>query len=76
MLVVAVYQDYFDHAPPSDNCSSVLANTEGFPQAHYIHSGGNIMLYSVTTSDNFYDTAGAIMLRVTLFLRRNRKNRA
>ena len=34
------------------------------------------MLYSVTTSDNFYDTAGAIMLRVTLFLRRNRKNRA
>ena len=47
MLVVAVYQDCVDHAPPSDKCSSVLANTEGFPQAHYIDREINILLFCV-----------------------------
>ena len=31
------------------------------------------MLYYVTTCDKIYDTAGVIILRVTIFLRQNKK---
>ena len=47
MLVVAVNVDLFNHAPPSDKCSSVLANTEWFPQRHYIDREINILLFCV-----------------------------
>ena len=65
MLVVAVNIDLFNHAPPSDKYSSVLANTEGFPQRHYIDRDINFMLDCVTLFDIIPFTCGAIMLRVT-----------
>ena len=47
MQVGAVNIDLFNHAPPSDKCSSVLANTEWFPQRDYIDREINILLFYV-----------------------------
>lgn len=73
MLVVAVNIDLFNHAPPSDKCSSVLANTEWFPQRHYIDRDINFMLDYVTLFDKIPFTCGDIMLRVTFCFAKKQK---
>ena len=75
MLVVAVNIDLFNHAPPSDKCSSVLANTEWFPQRHYIDKDINFMLDCVTLFDKISFTCGDIMLRVTFCFAKKQKSR-